>query len=357
MGNFNSKKKTPNSSQAVAPHNPQARRSSQAISTNRNLVYPRSSVDVKSPGTSTTQTTTTTANTTSAMLVNFDNSVDEGEYARLEGVQCHLTRIRRRESIVPSVFSIVEDPFLEQLCEDSGQEPEFSADRLSRNDRKRLVSTMSNQIRSQSETVRKSVDSFDPYHRNQSIRNTLRNSHARNSEHIKNTPQETLRQARNSHQQNNSPRGPSMIIYDSEIIDIDVRKSKLQELMTKPEALHEYLDNSLRTSNLGTSNPNRINSGKMSNSIQGSSVQGSKRSSTDQLLKVDSLNNSPQSSFQSVNYRTNSVYEEASPHLSQENVCNAEILANARLEHFRRSTDCEINFIGFCVYQFYSDFI
>lgn len=335
MGNFKSKNKNPNSSQTPAAHNPQGRRSSQAISTNRNLVYPRSSVESqhapqhsKSPGTSTTQTNNpTTNNTPSAMLVNFDNSIDEGEYARLEGVQCHLTRIRRRESIVPSVFSIVEDPFLEQLCEDSGQEPEFSADRLSRNDRKRLVSTMSNKIRSQSES--------EPLNRNHSVRNSLRNSHARNSEHIRNTPQETLRQTRNSRQQNNSPRAPSLMIHDSGIIEVDeLRKSKLQELISKPEALHEYLDNSIRTSKLGTSNPGRINSGKMSNSIQGSS----KRSSADQLLAVDSANNSPQSSFQSVLYKENSVYQMDSQHVSQENVCNAEILANARLEHFRRST-------------------
>ena len=60
------------------------------------------------------------------MLIDLNNEIDETEYAKLERVQCHKERIRRRESLVPTVLSIVEDPFLELLCEDTGQEPDHA---------------------------------------------------------------------------------------------------------------------------------------------------------------------------------------------------------------------------------------
>ena len=61
-------------------------------------------------------------------------------------IRDHPARIRRRSSMIPTTTSIVEDSFLEGICNDMDQEPEAAADKLSRNDRKRFVKTLSQKL-------------------------------------------------------------------------------------------------------------------------------------------------------------------------------------------------------------------
>jgi len=91
--------------------------------------------------------------------VSLDGSHDEESDDRIRTIleiRDHEGRERRRHSIVPSTASIIEDPFLEGVCEDAELEPVQGADRLSRNDRKRIVKSIARQVidrRSQSSSL------------------------------------------------------------------------------------------------------------------------------------------------------------------------------------------------------------
>merc|ERR1711881_197469 len=64
----------------------------------------------------------------------------------------HPDRERQRYSKVPGTVSIVEDQFLEEICNDVGFEPDKPADLLSRNGRKKLVNQISHEILTNSES-------------------------------------------------------------------------------------------------------------------------------------------------------------------------------------------------------------
>ena len=300
-------------------HHNGARRSSQAFSAERNLVYhepsnsrkstPESSQLIESirisqevhPNLKTPRNTPVieVQSSTLPLLVNYEtNTSDENEYAKLEGVQCHAGRVRRRESVVPSVFSIVEDPYLEILCEDSGQEPEGSADRMSRNDRKRLVNSVTEKLRRS--TVRSSQGQEKP--ENQQVQQTAR---------------KTLENYRKS----------KKIVLEKRA-GSEPKNPYLEGLIKKPEALQDYLESSLRKSMLGTSNPMNMTTNSAMSSLNSNHSEGS-------LLQTD----------QSVVYQENSRYREQEllekmQGISEENlICKAEDLENARLERFRRSTE------------------
>lgn len=68
---------------------------------------------------------------------------DEEHITNLLLIRDHPARIRRRSSVVPSTNSIIEDSFLEEICNHTGDEPDAPADKLSRNDRKSFVRRLS----------------------------------------------------------------------------------------------------------------------------------------------------------------------------------------------------------------------
>jgi len=88
----------------------------------------------------------TASNDTDTQEVSVTLSAKDERIRTLLAIRDHEGRERRRHSIVPATNSIIEDPFLESMCKDSALEPETGADRLSRNERKRLVRRLSKQI-------------------------------------------------------------------------------------------------------------------------------------------------------------------------------------------------------------------
>lgn len=84
----------------------------------------------------------------------------DNEEEQLKIIRDTPNRERRRVSAVPTTTSIIEDQFLEEVCNDIGYEHDKGADKMTRNDRKRAVRRVSEQLlnhRKASQTTLKSV--------------------------------------------------------------------------------------------------------------------------------------------------------------------------------------------------------